>query len=307
MEVIDLTEYEESRFKTAIALGNFDGIHLGHQALIKNTIVQAKEKNLKPALLLFNNHTKTLLKGSNNKKFCIITSNGQKLKIFEELGIETVYAIDFDEKIMRLSADDFIDNIIIRKLNAKLITIGFDYRFGYKAQGDSNYLKKMGEQKGFHVNIIDPIYMNGQIISSTAIRNLIKAGDITKANSYLGRYYAVLGTVVRGKSRGSKLGYPTANISLSYNYVIPKTGVYETITKLEGKEYKSLTNIGYNPTFNEYELKIENHILDFNKDIYGKDIEIKFVDFIRDDIKFKTVDELVKQIEKDMEYIKKHQ
>ena len=145
------------------------------------------------------------------------------------------------------------------------------------------------------------------MVSSTFIRNLIKKGDINKANDFLGRHYSVIGKVVKGKSRGTKMGYPTANLRLNENYVIPKTGVYMTTTTLDNKDYMSLTNIGFNPTFNENELKIENFIIDFNNNIYNKFIEIKFIEFLRDDIKFNTVQELIEQIEKDVEYVKNNQ
>ena len=159
-------------------------------------------------------------------------------------------------------------------------------------------------EKGFSVNVINPIYIGGDIVSSTIIRNLIKTGNINKGNKLLGRYYTITGTVIEGKNRGSKIGYPTANIKLDYNYVLPKTGVYKTITLLGDKKYLSLTSIGYNPTFKEKKLKIENHILNFNDNIYGKSIKVKFIEFIRDDIKFDTAKELIKQIKRDIESIK---
>ena len=307
MEIIDLNDYEEKRYKTAIALGNFDGIHIGHQYLIQDTVEKAKDRNLKSSILLFKNHTKTILNDPQDPKLGIITSNDQKIDILKELGIEIVYTIDFDDNIMKLTGKDFVDNIIIKKLNSKLVTIGFDYRFGHKALGDSKYLQELGNARGFDVNIVEPIYVNGQLVSSTLIRNLIHSGNIRKANEYLGRHYALLGAVIKGKNRGSKMGYPTANIRLNHNYIIPKTGVYETMTILEDRQYRSLTNIGYNPTFNEDELKIENYILDFNDNIYDKVIKVKFINFIRDDIKFNTTEELIDQIEKDVESIKKHE
>ena len=223
------------------------------------------------------------------------------------MGITTVYTIDFNEDIMRLDSKEFVKNIIVNKLNAKIVTVGFDYRFGYKAAGDSEYLKKLGEDYDFETNIIMPICIDNEIVSSTKIRNLIQLGNIKKANKFLGRHYSIIGNVVSGSSRGRKLGYPTANIELVYNYKVPKPGVYQSVTVLEGKHFISLTNIGNNPTFNEKDLKIENYILDFNENIYGKTIEIQFIDFIRENIKFNTAKELINQIAKDVEYIKRNQ
>lgn len=307
MEIIDLNNFEENIYETGIALGNFDGIHVGHQYLIKDNIKKAKDKNLKPSVLLFKNHTKTLLGNKESSKLEIITPYDQKLNILAELGIEVIYTINFDKSIMKLSPEEFVKDILINRLKAKLVTVGFDYRFGHKAAGDSEYLLFLGEKEGFQVNIIKPIYVNNEVVSSTRIRNLIKSGYIKKANNLLGRDYFIIGKVIKGKSRGSKMGYPTANLKLDNNYIIPKIGVYKTITLLDTKEYTSLTNIGYNPTFNENELKIENYILDFSGDLYNKFIEVKFVEFIRDDIKYNTTTELIKQIEKDVEYVKKHQ
>ena len=304
MEIIDLNNYEEKKYETAVALGNFDGIHIGHQYLIEEMIKNAKGRNLKSSILLFKNHTKTILKNDHNIPLHIITSNSQKLELLNKLGIEIVYTMNFDDSIMKLTSKEFVENIIIGKLNSKLVTVGFDYKFGYKASGDSDYLKQLGMEKGFSVNVIKPIYVGEDIVSSTIIRNLIKTGHIDKGNKLLGRYYTITGIVIKGKNRGSKIGYPTANIKLDHNYIIPKIGVYKTTTLLGDKKYSGLTSIGYNPTFKGKELKIENHILNFNDNIYGKPIEVKFIKFIRDDIKFDTGQELIKQIKKDIACIK---
>lgn len=257
--------------------------------------------------MLFQNHTKSILKKQQKSKVEIITPYEQKLDILDGLGVDLIYTIKFDKNIMKLSAEEFIKTILVGRLNTKLVTVGFDYRFGYKAEGDSDYLQYLGTNEGFDVNIIKPIYINNEIVSSTIIRNSIKSGDIKKANSYLGRSYSITGKVIKGRNRGTRLGYPTANLKLIDDYIVPRTGVYKTITTIDNNEYSSLTNIGYNPTFNEEELKIENYILDFNSYIYGKIIQVKFIDFIRDDIKFDTVQELIEQIDKDVEYVKKHQ
>ncbi|MBZ2173829.1 bifunctional riboflavin kinase/FAD synthetase [Schnuerera sp. xch1] len=304
MEIIDLNTQKAETCEISIALGNFDGIHIGHQYLIKDNIRKAKDKNLKSSVLLFKNHTKTILKKDKNSKIGIITSYSQKLKLLKELGVEIVYTIDFDKNVMKLTPEEFIKDILLDKLNTKLVTVGFNYRFGNKASGDSKYLKTIGMKEGFEVNIIKPIYIDNEIVSSTNIRNLIRSGDIDKANSFLNRSYSVLGIVVEGTSRGRKLGFPTANIKLNDNYVVPHTGVYKTITMIDDKKYLSLTNIGYNPTFDGDELKIETYILNFRNNIYGKLIEINFDEFIRDDIKFSTAGELIKQMKKDVEHIK---
>lgn len=304
MKIIDAMNSSEKKYVTAVALGNFDGIHIGHQYLLKSNIEKAKEENLKPSVLIFKNHTKTILKKDENFKIDILTSFEEKIQLLKELGIEIVYVMDFNEQIMKLSPELFVKNILLERLNAKLVTVGFDYRFGYKAQGDSNYLKELGKANGFVVNVIDPVYVEGEIVSSTIIRNLIINGYIEKANKLLGRNYCLIGTVIKGRSRGRKLGFPTANIRLNDRYVIPKTGVYKTFTYVDNSKFLSLTNIGYNPTFNEKNLKIETYILDFDEDIYDSIIKIEFMEFIRDDIKFNSVEELKNQMHKDVLYIK---
>lgn len=301
MEIIDLLNYKEIRFKTGIALGNFDGVHLGHQKLIKTMVKGSKENNLIPSLLLFKKHTKSVIESHEQE---IITNINQKIELVKKLGVEIIYIIDFDEKLMKLKGEDFFKKIVLEKINSKFIVVGFDYKFGHKASSDSNDLIKLGKKYNVEVEVLSAIYNNKDIISSSNIRKLIKLGNMKKARSILGRNFSLIGKVIPGDSRGSKLGFPTANIELIDNYVIPKNGVYMTNTIIDGKKYISATNIGYNPTFKNKDLKFETHILDFNNNIYGKTIEIKFIDYIRDDIKFNNINDLIEQMKSDIEWIK---
>lgn len=301
MEIIDLLNYNETRFNTAIALGNFDGIHIGHQQLIETMVSKSKKLGIKSSLLLFKSHTKAII---DNNKPKMITNNQQKFKIAENLGVDIIYLLDFDDKIMKLSGEEFVKNIIIDKMNGKLVVVGFDYRFGYKASGNAEYLMELGKKYGVDVIVVDPIYNANEVISSSIIRDLIANGNIVDASSMLGRPYSILGRVIPGKNRGTKLGFPTANIEPIDNYVIPKNGVYMTNTIVDNKKYLSATNIGYNPTFNEDVLKIETFILGFEGNIYGKTLEIEFIDFLRDDIKFQSKEALIDQMKMDIEMIK---
>ncbi len=303
MQVIDLNkvDYKIDLIGTGIALGNFDGIHRGHKELIKNMIEGSKERNLKSSVLLFNNHTKFLLDKGKDVK--ILSSNKEKLEILEEIGIDIVFFIDFNEELMKLSGLEFVENLLMERLNVKYITVGFDYRFGYKAKYTSKDLYNMSIDLGIETNIIDAIYVEDHLISSTLIRKLITEGNILEANNYLGRPYKLLGKVIHGKNRGHKLGFPTANLGLEDPFVIPRAGVYDTNTIIDGICYKSLTNIGNNPTFNDEEITIETYIIDFNNDIYGKEIEIEFNEFIREDIKFDSEELLIKQMNLDLDYI----
>lgn len=302
MEIINLKIDEPNRKKgeTGIALGNFDGIHIAHKEIILNTIKDSKKMNLNSSVLLFDNHTKSIIE---SKSPSVITSKEQKLEILKKLGIDTVYIIPFDKELMKLSPEDFVKNILLDKLNVKHICVGFDYKFGHRASGDNITLKKLGEIYGFNTRIIDPIYKDN-IISSTKIRSLIKEGRIKDANDLLGRNYSIIGKVVDGNKMGHKLGFPTANLDIKDNYVIPKNGIYETRVIVDRKTYKGATSIGTNPTFENNILKIENHILNFNKNIYGKLIEVEFIRFIRDEKRFKNIEDLKDRIKKDIEDIK---
>lgn len=304
MEIIKLLNYKEKRFNTAVALGNFDGIHIGHQDLIKTMVNKAKKENLKPSLLLFDTHTKSVL---NSDSPSCITSIDQKIEIAEKLGVEIVYIIKFDKELMKLSADEFVSKILIEKMNSKLIVVGFDYRFGYKALGDSEYLKKLSSQYNFEIEVLNPVKNKGLIVSSSNIRHLIKEGKMEEVETLLKRPYSMLGNVIEGASRGRKLGFPTANIELKSNYVMPRSGVYKTYTEIDGRTYKSATNIGYNPTFNKENklLKFETYILDFNENIYGKTIKVYFKRHIRDDIKFDNVDDLIAQMNLDVKEVER--
>lgn len=301
MEIINISNYKETRFQTGVALGNFDGIHLGHQKLINKIIEDSKESGLKSSILLFEDHTKLTI---NHKQPRLITTYEKKLEIIERLGVDIVYVMNFDEKIMSLSAEEFIKKIIVDKINSKLMVVGFDYRFGYKASGNSSVLLELGRKYNIDVRILKPIYEDEKIISSTEIRKLIYNGDVFKAKNLLGRPYSIIGKVIEGSNRGHKLGFPTANMEINSNLIIPKSGVYKTNSIINDKVYRSLTNIGYNPTFDEKKLKMETHILNFDKNIYGKEIEIVFLDFIRDDIKFDSKEALIEQLNKDVEAIK---
>lgn len=302
MEIIDLNidNYKEERFSNGIALGNFDGIHIAHKEIILKTISQSEKLGLNPSVLLFNNHPKLITEGESP---AVITPYKEKIRVLKELGIKTIYLIQFDKNLMELSPEDFVKKILIERLKTKLICVGFDYKFGYQASGNVDLLNKLGQKYEFKTVVIDPIYRD-KIVSSTEIRSLIKKGNIEEANNMLGRKYSITGKVVDGNKIGHKLGFPTANLEFYDNYLIPKSGIYETAIVLDGKSYIGATSIGINPTFKNYGFKVETHILDFNKNIYGKELRLEFVRFIRDEKKFSNVEDLKKGIDKDINNIK---
>lgn len=301
MKILDVFNKEENKYNTAIALGNFDGVHIGHQHLISTMVEKSKELNLKSSLLLFENHTKTVLDREQPK---LITSQNQKLRIMESLGVDLIYKMFFNESVMKLSPQEFVKDILLDKLNCKAVVVGHDYRFGHKALGDASYLQELGRKFNFSVTIISPVYIDDKIISSTYVRELLLSGNIEYAKKMLGRNYSIEGKVVSGKKLGNKLGYPTANIEPVTNYIIPKYGVYSTNTIVNGKSYISASSIGSNPTFEDKYLNIESHILDFDENIYGMTIELELVKYLREEIKFHNLEDLKRQIQLDIREVK---
>ena len=301
MENIKIENYIEKRFNTSIALGNFDGIHLGHKKLIMSMVDEAKELNITPAVLLFSKHPKEVLLGKSPE---LLTSLIDKHEILEELGVKTVYETDFTPEFRTLSPEDFVKEILLEKLNMKSVFVGFDYRFGHKASGDVNVLKDLSEKYNFKVTVISPVYDETKVLSSTEIRDHIRGGNLDLANEMLDRYYKIRGQVVHGNKIGRTLGFPTANIELSSNYPIPKIGVYETKAIVNKKTYMSLTSIGTNPTVGGDKIKIETYILDFDEDIYDEEIELEFIEYLRDEWMFDSLDELKVQMQKDVDRVK---
>ena len=301
MEIIKIENYIENRFNTSVAVGNFDGIHLGHKKLILSMVKDSQNLDIIPTVLLFSKHPKEVLLGKEPE---VLTSSEDKQEILEKMKIKTIYEIEFNDKFRKLSPESFVKSILIDKLNIKSVFVGFDYRFGYKASGDANTLRELGKKYKFKVTVIDPVYDEKKVLSSTEIRTHIKEGNIRLANEMLGRNYKIKGKVVHGNKIGRTLGFPTANIELSSNYQIPKTGVYKTNAIVDKKSYISLTSAGTNPTVGGHSMKIETYILDFNSDIYDEKIEVEFIEYIRDEMMFSNLEELKIQMQKDLETIK---
>lgn len=301
MEIIRIDNTNETRFQTSLALGNFDGVHIGHQKLIRSMIETANKSGFQPSMMIFENHTKSFVFKNGPR---LISSNDQKNRFLEKLGVKTLYTMVFDDEIMTLSPEEFVTSILYEKLNCRAITVGPDYRFGYKAQGNVDQLISLSRELGIKTDIIQPVYHNDILVSSTRVREHLTDGEILEANTLLGRPFSVIGEVIHGKGLGKKLGVPTANIRPMDKYVIPKKGIYMTYTVIDGKTYPSATNIGVNPTFDEVDLKIENHIIGFDDEIYGKQIEIFFLEYIRPEKKFDSVEDLKSRMNEDIRYVK---
>lgn len=287
--------------KTVVALGNFDGLHKAHMTIIGKCCDYAKHKCLKSGILLFNEHTLNIIK---NKKVKVITREKQKLAILEQAGLDFVCIRDFDKEFMKLSPEKFVCKLV-NEMNISAVCVGYDYRFGHKAEGDVKTLKELGDKFGFDVIVTDEIDHNGVAVKSTAIRHFIADGSVRHAASMLGRPFEIEGKVVRGFQNGRKLGFPTANVEYEEDMIIPQNGVYMGYTYVDGRKYKSVINVGNNPTFDAEMITIESHILDFDEDIYDKIICVSFIKRIRGEKRFESINELAAQIKDDTETARK--
>ncbi|SCY12271.1 bifunctional riboflavin kinase/FAD synthetase [Alkaliphilus peptidifermentans] len=301
--IVGLKEINRNK-KRGVALGNFDGVHIGHQQLISTLVDKSREGKLESSVYTFRNHPLAYV--SKGEGPPLITSIEVKTKILEEFNVETLILDEFNEEIMSLSPEDFIKEILVNKLNCKVAIVGFDYRFGYKAQGDVKLLKDLGKKYEIEVFEIDPVVLYNEKVSSSSIRKYIWDGKIDLANEFLGRYYSLYSRVVHGMGRGKFLGYPTANSLIEPFHLIPKEGVYATFVIVGGKTYMGATCVGTNPTFNGKNTTVETFIIDYKGSLYDQFIEIKFVMRIRDNVKFENVDDLVEQMMLDVENAKKY-
>lgn len=288
------------KYNTFIALGSFDGLHRGHITLI-NKILELSKLNteVKSMVNTFANHPLTII--NKNKVPKLIMDNESKAEILEELGIDILNFSIFNKEMMKMSPKDFITNMI-KYYNPLGIIVGFNYKFGHKNMGDINLLKELSTMYNIQLHIINPIAYNGSVISSTRIRAAISDGKIKEANDMLLKPYMLKGKVVSGKKIGRTLGFPTANLDYNKDFVIPKVGVYYTLVKYQGKIYKGITNVGNNPTVGINDLTIETYILNFDYDIYNRELKVYFLDRIRDQQKFGSLEDLKAQLQKDKNF-----
>ncbi|BBB31867.1 riboflavin kinase / FMN adenylyltransferase [Thermotomaculum hydrothermale] len=296
--------HRESDFSlnaSVVTIGNFDGVHLGHQKIINLAKESAEKMQLPLVVVSFDPHPGKVLYPANAPK--LIKTRKQKRDLLRKMGVDYFYVINFTPSFAKKSPEEFVDEVLIDSLGAKKVFVGFNFAFGRDRSGDLSFLKKQGEKKGFDVIAVPPVKVDGEIVSSSLIRKLLEEGMVKKANKFLGRHYYLEGIVIHGEQRGRKIGFPTANI-ITENELVPRLGVYASYTKLNSINYPSITNIGYKPTFGSEKIIVETYIFDFDREIYGELIEVKFVDFIRPEKKFSGVDELVKEIKANCEQCK---
>ena len=299
MEIFNSLEEIKDIRPCSIAMGNFDGVHKGHQELIRKSVEKAKELGIKSGVFTFSTHPKTLFQGDNAVKNIIYQED--KARLIEELGVDYLFNIPFTEEIAKMEPIDFIDDILVDKLNIREAFCGFNYRFGYKAGGNPDVLRREGLKKGFNVNEIPPVTVDGDVVSSTLIRGLIKSGDVDECVKYLGRNYSIGGEVVVGNKLGRTIGFPTSNIMIDENMVTPPNGVFITYAIYNGEKYPSITNVGVKPTIGTFKKNMETHIFNFNRELYGKHIQVEFLKMTREEVKFNGMGELAEQIVKDCE------
>ena len=285
-----------SQSNTIIAIGNFDGYHIGHQKIMQILMDTARKQKMDSNVLTFSPHPRRYF----NPEIELIMSETNKKIILKSLEIDRLVILKFKD-FFKMEGDRFIREILIERFGMAHIVVGSNFRFGNERQNEIESLNRFYSQYNFGVSVVEPLYLHGMLVSSSGIRRKLNDGRIKEANQLLGREYYIDGKVTRGDRRGRELGFPTIN-TVSVNSILP-SGVFRTRVEIKGKIYDSLTNIGYRPTFKAKGLAVETHIFGFNEQVYGKPVRIYFVEKIRDEMVFQTRDELVEQISKDIEKI----
>lgn len=294
--ISEIEKIEES----VITIGNFDGLHNGHQVLVKKAVKYAKDNNINSIVFTFENHPVNFFRHNFIKK---LISNKEKSKRIKDLDVDIMISIPFDEYMTRISAKDFVKEILVDKLGAKKIIIGHDFTFARNKEGNSNVLEVLSKKYGFSVEIVKPVKINNIRVSSTYIRNLVSQGSVSKVKEYLGYNYMIEGPVIHSRKIGRTIGFPTANILIDEDALVPRRGIYATKVYIGSEEYYGATNIGFNPTVNGDKLSVETHILDFDEDIYGRIVKVEFLERIREEKKFNSLDELKNQLKKDTKFV----
>jgi riboflavin kinase / FMN adenylyltransferase len=298
LKIFHATQDFKSDKKTIVTIGTFDGVHIGHKKIIDKIVQNCKSENVESIILTFFPHPRMVL--NENSDIKLLNTIAEKSELLAKNGIQNLVIQNFNTAFSELSAEEFVANVLVKQLNIQKIIIGHDHHFGKNRSANINDLIIFGKKYNFEVEQISVEEIDDVAISSTKIRNAIIDGNIALANEYLGYNYQISGNVIKGKQLGRTIGFPTANINLEENYkLIPKFGVYIVKSFFENKTIFGIMNIGLKPTFDEKNVTIEVHFLDFNADLYNKKITVSILEFIREEQKFDGIDELKSQIEKD--------
>lgn len=284
---------------SCVTIGNFDGVHVGHQQLIARVRDRAANLDLASVVVTFEPHPLRFFTGRKTPPF--ITLYEQRAELIADLGAEYLLCLEFNQALAEMPPEEFVRQVLVEHLHVRELIIGHDYAFGKGRQGNYDLLRELGQAWGFSVEQMSAVMVDGVLVSSTRIRDLVESGDVWAARPLLGRFYRVSGAVIHGQNRGGRLlGFPTANLQLT-DELFPKTGVYCCWAEVNGHIHQGVANIGYNPTFGNEHLSVEVHILDLDENLYGKILNVHFVQRLRGERKFSGLDELQEQIRKDVD------
>lgn len=290
-------EYQNER-QSVVTIGTFDGVHIGHKAILNRLVQTAKKENLDSAVLTFFPHPRMVLQ--QNSEIKLINTINERISLLEKTGLDHVIIHPFTKEFSRMTASEYVEDILVNGLNVKKVIIGYDHRFGRNRTANIENLKEFGKIFDFEIEEISAKEIDDVAVSSTKIRNALNRGDVETANNYLNYEFMISGEIVKGKAIGRTINYPTANLHLEENYkLIPKNGVYIVKSKIDQNDIFGITSIGTNPTVGGIDKTIETHFLDFDQDLYGKTITIEFLKFIRDEAVFDSIDQLKKAIAQD--------
>jgi riboflavin kinase / FMN adenylyltransferase len=296
-----LASYPPDAAAAVVALGIFDGVHLGHRAILGTAVAHARTERLPSIACTFDPHPIEVLQPG--RPSLPISTLDERLALIAETGIDTTVVIRFTDETAAMEPESFVSEVLSRRLHARDVVVGFNHTFGRGARGNAALLEKMGERLGFRTHVVPPYAVDGVAVSSSGIRKALASGDVERAARFLGRPYCIAGDVVRGAGRGRALGFPTANVKAD-RPVLVKSGVYECRAEVDGRSHRAVVNIGVRPTFGETELAIEAFLLDFSGDLYGRRLRLQFVRRLRDERRFPSVDALKAQIASDIEMAK---
>jgi riboflavin kinase/FMN adenylyltransferase len=292
-----LESYRPERPASAVALGAFDGIHLGHRAILGTAVAQARHGQLEAVVCTFDRHPMEVLQPE--RAPLPITTLDERLELIAETGIDTVVVVPFTREVAAVEAKAFVQDVLVATLRARDIVVGFNHRFGLGARGDAELLESLAGPLGFRAHIVPALMVDGVTVSSSEIRGALQLGDLTSAERLLGRQYAISGEVVRGASRGRTLGFPTANVKTDRPLGLP-VGVYVCQVIIGPSQHRAVVNVGVRPTFGENDLAVEAHLIDFSGDLYGERVRLIFLRRLREERKFRSVDDLRRQIALDV-------
>jgi len=292
----DVNQLPTERSPVVASIGNYDGVHLGHQAILNRVVTTARAKDLPSLLITFDPHPTAIV--APHSKPQLLQTRRQKLDCLEQMGLTDVLVLEFTPAVASLNGLRFFDEVLGERLRFHALHVGEDFKFGYRRYGDLTLLKRIGSRMGFDVFVASAVRVDGQTVSSSLIRRAIAEGSVELASRMLGRPFAIEGEVVRGDGRGGKLQFPTANLEVE-NTLLPKPGVYVTETVAVASRHPSVTNVGFRPTFNGRLLTVESHLLEFEGDLYHERVEVRFLDRIRDEMRFAGPSDLADQVGRD--------